>query len=150
MKTVSTNPFKMSEAFFPVLNFSRVGNLPEPLNLQLRIQLQVRTDKLPDQLHIHLKTETIEDHPLKISVLMVGIFDLIDGEPDPDPKAVDAFVINHALFSMWPLMASTVRQISARMGMEPLKMAPPARFEIDASEITRFKNAESSLRSDHD
>ncbi|GMQ79355.1 MAG: hypothetical protein BMS9Abin02_1939 [Anaerolineae bacterium] len=150
MKTVSTNRFKMSEAFFPVLSFSRAGNLPEPLNIQLRIQLQVRTDKLPDQLQIHLKTETIEDQPFKISVLMVGIFDLIDGEPDPDPKAVDDFVINHALFSMWPLMASTVRQISARMGMEPLKMAPPARFEIDDLEITMSKNAESGLIGVHD
>ena len=90
------------------------------------------TDKPPAQIQIHLKTETIEDQQFKISVLMEGILDLIHGEPDPDPKAVDEFVINHALFSTWPLMGSIERQISARMGMEPLKMTPTARFEIDA------------------
>ena len=127
MKTVSTNPFKLSEAFFPVLNFSRAGNLPEPINLQLRIQLQVRTDKLPDQLQIHLKTNTLEDQPLEILVLMVGIFDLIDGEPDPEPKAVEEFVINQpSRYSFIAVAAFLPAPIADMTVAEPVTMSPPA------------------------
>lgn len=128
MKTPTKYPFQLSNSFFKLIQISRVGQLPDPVNLQLETQIRTREQEQPDILQVDFRISTPGNQPVSINIEMVGIFNLIKGEPEQDLEAIKEFVLDRGLFMLWSIMAQLVKQITAQMGMKPLNVVTPSEF----------------------
>jgi hypothetical protein len=63
-------------------------------------------------------------------VEVVGLFDLIEGQPEPDRSIIGDFVNERALFMLWPHVTHTVKQITGQMGVNPVNVRTPDTFEF--------------------
>ena len=123
-------PFRLDSAFFTSLQFRRVPELPDPLQLGIVTQVRLHSEHFPDKLQIDLKIGTPDDQPLMLSVELVGLFSAVEGEPKPDHDVLYDFVNEKALHMLWPYVAQIVRQITGQMGTDPVNIPTPHAFDF--------------------
>lgn len=123
-------PLQLDNVFFTSLQFRRVPELPDPLQLNILTQVRVYGEQFPDRLQIDLKIETPDDQPLMLSVELVGLFSAVEGQPKPDPSILSDFVNEKALYMLWPYMVQVVRQITSQMGTNPVNIMTPYVFDF--------------------
>lgn len=123
-------PFELREAFFVSLQFDRKPQVPDPLTFGVSAAVKVVADGFPE-LRVHLRIETLqaEDSPLTFHAEVIGLFGLLQGQPVPDRSIIPEFVNERALFLLWPYVSQTVRQITAQMGISPVRLPTPIIFE---------------------
>lgn len=134
-------PFRLSHAFFTSLKFFRNPEVPNELQLQLSTAVRVLEGNFPERLEIHLKLETLGEPPLMFSIELVGLFDLIEGEPEPERSIIPNFVNERALYMLWPYLSQIVRNITGQMGTNPLDLPAPFSFEIPRKKLLQFNEA---------
>lgn len=118
-------PFKLNNAFFSTLKFSRPEKVPEEtLPTSFEVKINVTEDNFPEHLQIRLRMETTPEVPFEICIELIGLFDLVEGH-NPDQSIIPDFLNERALFMLWPYITQTVAQITSTMGMDPIKLATP-------------------------
>ena len=127
-------PLRLDNAFFTSLQFRRIPELPDPLQLGIITQVRLHSEHFPDKLQIDLKVETPDDQPLTLSVELVGLFSAIEGEPKPDPGILSDFVNERALYMLWPYIVQIVRQVTGQMGTNPVNILTPHTFDFKSTE----------------
>jgi hypothetical protein len=73
---------------------------------------------------------TIDEQDLELSVELIGLFERLNSEPEPDPNKTMEFVEQRALFVLWAILNQFIKQVTANMGMEPLNFKIPADFKL--------------------
>ena len=129
--TAQKFPFRLTHAFFKTVEFDRAPSLPDPLQVDFSTQIRVHEDRLPDVLQIDLKIETESDQLLTFNIEMIGVFNLLEGQPRPDRPMVNQFVNERALYMLWPYSEQLVRVITSQMGMNPLNLRTPYEYSFE-------------------
>lgn len=122
--------FQLTEAFFTTVEFRRMPEVPDSLNVRFNVQLRVHGDKLPERLQVDLKLETLEDQPVTMLLEVVGLFKGKSEEPAPDSEELSLFVNERALFILWSYLVQMARLTTAQMGMDPVKLPTPHEFSF--------------------
>jgi preprotein translocase subunit SecB len=121
-------PLKLDNVFFSQLQFTRIPQMPDDLELPVGIQAKVVDQRFPERLEVHLKAETADDSPLAFRVVVVGLFSLIEGASEPDRDIIPDFVTNRAFYILWAYIDHVVTQTTTSMGMKPIRLQPPIDF----------------------
>ena len=137
MTYAQESPFRMTKYFFTTVDLRRVPVMPDNLQLDLGLQLGIHSDKLPEQLQINLKAESKTPEPLTLLIEFVALFERLEGQPEATQEQLEWFINERALYMMFPLMQDMIRRTTAAMGMRPLEMRIPYRFEFRLDEMTR-------------
>jgi preprotein translocase subunit SecB len=124
-------PLKLDDAFFGQLEFKRLPKMPDQLEIYVGIQVKIVDRDFPERLEVHLKAETDEDSPLTIRVVVIGLFSLIKGEPEPEPNLIQDFVVDRALYMLWSYIDHIVTQNTAKMGIKPIRLRWPIDFDYE-------------------
>ncbi len=124
-------PFGLTEAFFVTLELSRVAELPQPLDLNLSVEARVDDSDFPDKLQVGLRVKSPDESPLKVCLELIGLFDRVPGQPEPDRSIIQDFVNERAFYILWSYVEQTVRQTTGLMGMRPLKIKNPYYFAFE-------------------
>jgi len=122
--------FRLHEAFFTSLEFSRMPEIPEPLHLRFSVELKVHSEGLPDALQIDLKLETLEDQPLTMILELVGLFRGSGDQTQLEDDQVSRFINERALFILWPYIVQMTRFVTAQMGISPVNIEVPLQFNF--------------------
>ena len=129
-------PFRLTNAFLIELSFQRAPQVPEPIPLNLNVLVKVVDLEFPKlEVRLRLQTEG-DDQPLKIVAEVVGMFDLVEGQPVPGREIVVEFLNERALFMLWPYISLPIQQITAQMGTGPVALAVPYHFELTQEALT--------------
>jgi preprotein translocase subunit SecB len=123
-------PFQLNNAFLTSLRFSRLPEMPETQEFNLGVEVNVAEIDFPGRLQIALKVETIGESPLTFRIELIGLFDYVEGEPEPDRSIVWDFVNQKALYILWPYVTQIVRQLTAQMGIGPVNLRIPYKFDF--------------------
>ena len=130
-------PLRLERAFFTSLQFRRIPEMPDPLQLSILTQVRVHSEHFPDKLQIDLKIETAEDQPLVFLVELVGLFSAVEGKPEPDPSIIPGFVNKRALHMLWPYAVQMIRQVTGQMGTDPIEISTPYTFDFAPAETVK-------------
>lgn len=128
--------FELTDAFFTSLEFRRVPEMPQPLNLNFNVQLKVHGERLPEILQIDLKLATFEDQPLTMILELVGLFKSPEDQPQPGSDELSRFINERALVALWPYIVQMSKLVTSQMGIAPVKIRTPHTFQFapEASE----------------
>ena len=121
-------PLKLNNAFFAQVKFERIPQMPEEFEVGVEVQTKVVDKRLPEVLEVHLKAETPDEQPLMMQIVVIGIFGLIEGAPEPDHSIIQDFVVERAFHILWAYLDQIVTQVTAQMGIRPVRLNPPATF----------------------
>lgn len=128
--------FELTDAFFTSLEFRRVPEMPQPLNLSFNVQLKVHDERLPEILQIDLKLATFEDQPLTMILELVGLFKRPEDQAQPGTDELSHFINERALVALWPYIVQMSKLVTSQMGIAPVKIRTPHAFQFapEASE----------------
>jgi preprotein translocase subunit SecB len=136
-------PFRLNNAFFTSLEFERISELPERLDLSIGVQAKISEDEFPDRLQVHLRIKTVEEEsPLTFCVELIGLFDLIEDQPEPDRSIITEFVNERALYILWPHITQMVRIVTGQMGTNPINVNTPFEFHWRLPEGETIESSE--------
>jgi preprotein translocase subunit SecB len=128
-------PFKLNNVFFGRVALERAPKMPEEeIKINFEVQVKVIDEQFPDVLEVQLRVETSDEQPVKMNVIVVGKFVPIEGFPEPDHSIVRSFVNERALHTLWAYLDQIVTQVSAQMGMEPIRLISPPEFNYSPQE----------------
>jgi len=128
--------FELTDAFFTSLEFRRVPEMPQPLDLKFNVQLKVHRERLPEILQIELKLATFEDQPLTMILELVGLFRSPEDQLQPGSDDLSRFINERALVALWPYVVQMAKLVTSQMGIAPVKIRTPHSFDFarEASE----------------
>jgi hypothetical protein len=135
MSETADPPFRMVKYFFTSVDLKRIPVMPDNLELDLEMQLGVHADQLPDRLQLNLKAASKTREPLDLDVEFVALFERLEGQPEPSQEALEWYINERALYMMLPLMQDMIRRTTAAMGMKPLEMRVPYRYDFRLNEM---------------
>jgi preprotein translocase subunit SecB len=121
-------PLQLDNAFFAKLGFERQPRMPEHFEIQVGVQIRVVDREFPERLEVQLKAETVENSPLKIYVMIIGLFNFIKGETEPDRGIISDFVSDQAFYILWSYVDQVITQNTAKMGIDPVRLQWPIDF----------------------
>ena len=122
-------PFKLESAFFARVALERIPQLPdEEFEIQFSVQGKTVEEQFPDVLEVQLKVQTLGEQPVTIDAIVVGKFILIEGAPEPDPSIIQRFLDEQALCILWAYLDQMVVQMTAQMGIKPIRLLPSPEF----------------------
>lgn len=122
-------PFKLEAAFFSCVNCRRSPHVPDNWNIEFKGLVKVEDKNFP-KIEVFLRFETVHKEPVSIEIEVVGIFTHIPDQPLPDRSIVLDFVNERALFMMWPYASQMILQVTAQMGMTPITVTTPYRYDF--------------------
>ena len=120
-------PYELKNAFFVSLSFSRIREVPHPLELATAIEAGISETKFPT-LQLDLKVKTEENAPASFSIHLVGLFEYQGEEKEYNHELEIEFALERGLPSLWPIISQTVKVITAQMGLSPLSLRNPVSF----------------------
>jgi preprotein translocase subunit SecB len=123
-------PIRLTDAFFSSLQFRRVPEMPDPLQVNFNVHVRVHGEQFPDNLQINLQVETLDDQPLMLSLELVGLFRVVGDRPGLDRSVLPDFVNERAIHMLWPYVVQMIRQVTAQMGIKPVNFPTPYKFEF--------------------
>lgn len=126
--------FKVNNIILAKVHLERPPQLPEKIELELRISIRIIKDRLPDILQVIINATTSEEQDVQIDISIVGLFGRNDGMPDPSDNDISEFVAQQALFGLWSRIDQTVVTLSAQMGMSPIHLDHPIKFDLSQSQ----------------
>jgi len=126
-------PFKLVHAFFSAIKCERKPQMPEHIETNLLGQVKIDRDNYPHKLQVNLKLESSEDSPLTVHLELIGLFELLDGYPEPDIDAIQGFLNEQALHMLWPYAKQMILQMTGQMGMNPVNMPTPYYYNLPVS-----------------
>jgi preprotein translocase subunit SecB len=121
-------PFKLNNAFFAQVRFERIPQMPDKLEVYARLEAKIVDKHFPEVLEVHLRAETPDKQPLMMEVVVIGIFGLIEGAPEPDRSIIQDFAAERALPVLWAYIDQMITQVTAQMGIAPVRLSAPAEF----------------------
>ena len=122
-------PYQLENAFFIVVNIQRAPEI-SPTNFEFNAMIKVIDKDFPDTIQVNPNIKTIENKPLIFNMELVGIFKLIPDQPKPDKSILKEFIYQQAIYMLWPYISSMVRQLTSQMGMVPINIPTPYKFEL--------------------
>ena len=120
--------FQLVDAFFTTIQFRRVSEVPDPLNVRFNVQIRVHDDRLPEELQVDLKLETVEDQPLTMVLEVVGLFKATEDQLESGSSGLSRFVNERAVLMLWPYLVQMTRLTTSQMGISPVKLPTPSEF----------------------
>ena len=130
-------PFRLANAFFTALEARRPPEIHDASKLNFSIQIKVIEEHFPERLEVNLKVETTANQPLTLKIELVGLFDLVDGQPVPERGIIPDFINERALFQMWPYITQKMRNLSIEMAANPVNLPVPYSFSFASSDLPR-------------
>lgn len=124
-------PFRLINAFFIALEARRPPEIQGTSELTFSIQIKVVDERFPERLQVNLKVETAANQKLTLKAELVGLFDLVEGQPAPDHGLISDFINERALFQMWPYITRKIRDLSLEMAVDPVNLPIPYSFGFD-------------------
>ena len=82
-----------------------------------------------------MKITSLDEQPVKLDLIIIGKFALIEGATEPDSSTIQNFVNERALHILWSYVDQMVSLVSAQMAMKPIRLLPPIEFYIEESPI---------------
>jgi preprotein translocase subunit SecB len=126
-------PFKLDNALFAKLEFERQPQMSEQFEIQVGVQIKVVDRDFPEKLEVHLKIQTDEDSPLRISMITIGLFSLVKGESEPERSIIPDFVSDRAFYILWAHVDQIITHTTAKMGIDPIRLQWPVNFLYEPS-----------------
>lgn len=120
-------PFKLVNVFLISLSMSRINELPNPLELQVAVEVKYIEPGFPT-LQINMKVSSTQDAPLSFNLEAVGLFEFIGDDTEYDRELNREFVFERGLHMLWIFISQTIRLITSQMGMNPLNLQAPISF----------------------
>lgn len=123
-------PFQLIDVFFISFHCQRQPIIADPISIAVKISLKVVYDNFPE-LEVFLKVENYETQTQSITfdAEVVGKFAPAPDQPKPDKNIIPDFIDDRALFILWPVISQQFKQMTGLMGMNPIKLLMPARFD---------------------
>ena len=118
-------PLKLNNAFFAQVRFERIAEMPDKLEVNVGLQARIVDKRFPEVLEVHLRAETPDEQPLMMEVVVIGIFDPIEGAPEPDHSIIQDFAVERAFPVLWAYINQMITQVTAQMGMPPVRLGSP-------------------------
>jgi hypothetical protein len=135
-------PFRLVNALLTEISCQRAPEAPVPVPLNFNVLVKVVDVEFP-KLEVHLRLQAVDDNqPLKILAEVVGLFDLVEGQPVPGREIVIDFLNDRALFLLWPYLSLPIQQITAQMGTAPVTLAAPYHFELTPEALSAQPSAQ--------
>lgn len=121
--------FELTEAFFTTLEFRRTPEVPDALNVRFNVQVRVHGEKLPENLQVDLRLQTLENQPVHMVLELIGLF---RGNPETslEPAELTRFINERALFLLWSYIVQFTKAATAQMGMAPVRLKTPLDFQL--------------------
>jgi hypothetical protein len=128
-------PFKLANVFFGRVMLERAPKMPEKeIEIGFEVQSRVIEKQLPETLEVHLMFESQSEQPITINLIVIGKFVLTEGATELDNGIIQSFVDERAFHVLWAYADQMVSQVSAQMGMKPIRLYPPSEFRIPQEE----------------
>lgn len=137
MGQIENQPFRLSNTFFAYVKIERAPSAPDGMDMHAEIGARMITSRLPELLEVQLRLETSDERPLSMQVMLIGLFTRIEDTPEPDSAAILAFVNNRALPVLWAYIDQMIVQVTAQMGIAPVRLAYPEDLAIPAQRKRR-------------
>jgi hypothetical protein len=129
MDSKRLNDFALQETFFIRLNFKRGTTIPSPVEIPISAQVKV-VDKDFPKIQINLQVSSLDPQPVNLDIEMVAVFNYVGGDLDRGRNLLPVFLRDKGLHMMWPAIAIMMRNITSQMGMPPLNIKTPLKFDI--------------------
>lgn len=117
-------PFHLQAAFFTTVNCRRSPQIQDPVSSDFKTLVKVEDGNFPN-FEIFLKLQTEGEQPVSFEMELVGIFVHVQDQPIPDRSMILEFMNEQALHMLWPYMVQMMAQITAQMGMNPIRIPTP-------------------------
>lgn len=122
-------PLKLNRAFFAQVRFERIPKMPDELGISIALQAKIVDVHFPEVLEVQLRAETPDGQPLMMEIVVIGIFGLIEGAPEPDRSIIQDFLVERAFPVLWAYLDQMITQVTAQMGIAPVRLSAPAEFD---------------------
>jgi hypothetical protein len=123
-------PYELRDVFFINICTKRAPVVPDALTLTFNIGVRIAAEQWP-QLEVAIKIETRpEDQAVTFAVEVLATFEAVPAEPRLRQAAIVDFINQKSLPLMWPYADLMVRQLTAAMGVAPVKVMLPLQFEM--------------------
>lgn len=127
-------PFRLTDTLFRKLVFSRRPQMPEDVQIKLKVNVQLHAQNLPERLQIDIRVETVEEEPLAFAVELVALFEPADDGTKVDSQLAKDFVNERAFYMLFPLVRQKISEVTHVMGIKPVQLPMPVSVHIPLEE----------------
>lgn len=133
--------FKLAGAFLLSVNFARAPEMQELPDLQIESQTKYIIEE-PSRFHLFLRMKTVSpEDTFSFSIELVGVFELVSGQEGALSRSeILEFVNDRGLFMLWPYAAQYVTLTTSLMGMSPINLHTPYRYNYVPPEETPMED----------
>lgn len=128
-------PFRLKSVLFSKVEVNRQPKIPEPLELNMAIRLELHVDKLPEEFQLTIKVHTVGEHSVSLAVHLVGIFETEGEERSANRELIADFVNDRGFYILFPILRHQIYQLTASMGIRPVELPMPLEVEFPLGEL---------------
>jgi preprotein translocase subunit SecB len=125
-------PFMLVGTFFLRLEFRRKPEIAPPLTTTWTATIRVDESSYP-KFDVFVTAVASDDQPFSFTIELLGRFNVDEGMEAPTQAIIPEFLSNQALYMLWPYVVQAIAQASAQMGMPPVQISTPAKWQIGPS-----------------
>jgi preprotein translocase subunit SecB len=125
-------PFVLQGAFFVRLEFRRQPEIEGPLKTVWSATIRVDDSSYP-KFDVGILAGASSDQPFSFTVELLGRYDIEQGVTAPERTTLPEFLSEQGLFMLWPYVVQAVAQASSQMGMPPVHIETPTRWQVSPS-----------------
>ena len=117
-------PYVLDNVILVSVDCKRAQQVPENLQTVFSVQFGV-AEVEPSQLQVSVKCTTAADAPVSFTVELIGSFRLVEGATRIQSELIFGLAVDRAFPLLWQHVAQIVLELTARMGMNPIRLPMP-------------------------
>jgi hypothetical protein len=138
-------PYQHINTFIVSVAFKRLTKVPPKIELPTTVSVQLTEPGFPRvqvAMRLNSPEDTSDEPPISFSLEVVGLFDYTGSSNEYDKQLNREFAEERALHVLWVYCSQMVKMFSSQMGMNPLELRSPMRFNF--SEATPAESKKKS------
>jgi len=122
-------PYTLRDVSFLNIQARRDAAVPDPVQVQLNVGVRISTQFPNLEVALQLST-TPKDQPVFLNLELVAGFDAADEKQPVDEPTLLEFISDKAMPLLWPYADLLTRQLFAAMGVPPIRVSLPLKFNM--------------------